>query len=230
MKSSENSEARKRLAKLIEERDEAAAEVADAQTAIGKLESIIAAVAPIEGELAMLDANEAEAMSAWSRAGGNARAPEPDSKRRGALQKRLGDARAQFASAHTAIRGLQAQQTATQNRRAALDAEIAFASAEVFLATFGPLGAEAAEAVRQLEAVKIKARAARETFLALAESDLLHPARTHVLRLYETVNVNLSGAFNAPFQDDAAYADWLAGFGRFVAALREDGAAEMEAA
>jgi hypothetical protein len=74
------SEARAKLAALIERRREIVTKIDGLAAAIAKLAGELNAAAPLEARLASLDASESSAMSQWAQAGADGPAPKSDAK------------------------------------------------------------------------------------------------------------------------------------------------------
>ena len=169
-----------RLAEARKAKGEAEAEMEVARTVIARLEAAARAPAPIAAELAMVDKDDAAAMSQWA-------APTPDADRRSELLKRLAIAEAQARSAAGAMAEPRDALNAAGQRAAAAARAARIAAKLVAIeeadATLPPLQAAIAqiyEAKRRVDAARNGVLAdlkpdgddAREIFVALHAFDL----------------------------------------------------------
>jgi hypothetical protein len=92
-----------RLAEANASRAEAEAEMKAAQAILARLEAAARAPAPLNAELALIDRDDAAAMSQWAANPNADPAPMPDAERRADLAKRLATAEAQARSAAGAM-------------------------------------------------------------------------------------------------------------------------------
>jgi hypothetical protein len=173
-----------RLTEARAAREAAQAEMAAAQTVLARLEAQARAPVPIQAEIALLDKDDAAAMSAWSITG-TGPAPMPDTERRADLMKRLDAAEAQSRSAQGAMGAPRAAMNAAGQRAAAAQRAAYIAGKLVSLeeaeATLPPLKAAIAqiyEAKRRVDAARegvlaglALAEDTREIFIALSEFD-----------------------------------------------------------
>lgn len=108
---------REAMKSLNEARSEAAAEVAELQGRLRRLDDLKSAIPPLEAEVAALDAAEAAALAEWS-ASPDAPAPVPDVAARADILGRLTAARQRVTTAEQATASVE-HVLATANTRAA---------------------------------------------------------------------------------------------------------------
>jgi hypothetical protein len=176
-----------RLAEAHKAKAEAEAEMEAARAVMARLESAARAPAPISAELAMVDKDDAAAMSQWAANPNGVDAPTPDADRRSELLKRLAIAEAQARSAAGAMAGPRDALNAAGQRAAAAQRAAWIAAKLVAIeeaeATLPPLQAAIAqiyEAKRRVDAarngvladLKPDGEDSREIFVKLHEFDL----------------------------------------------------------
>ena len=179
------SAAEHRLAEAQAAKAAAEAEMTAAQAVLSRLEAAARATAPLNAELALIDRDDAAAMSQWAANPDGKDAPVPDGERRAELLKRLATAEAQARSAAGAMAAPRAALNAAGQRAAAAQRAAWIAAKLVALeeaeATLEPLKAAIRgvyEAKRRVDAVRegvlanlAPAEDTREIFIALSAFD-----------------------------------------------------------
>ncbi len=160
------SAAETRLAEAQKAKEDASAEMTAAQAVLSRLEAAARATAPLNAELALIDRDDAAAMSQWAANPNGGAAPVPDTERRAELMKRLAAAEAQARSAQGAMSAPRAAINAAGQRAAAAQRAAYIASKLVAIeeaeSTLAPLVA----AIKQIYECKRRVDAAREGILA----------------------------------------------------------------
>jgi hypothetical protein len=161
------SEARRRLAKLLTERTEAESEAQRARDALARLQGAIASPGPLESQLAALDSDEASRIAAWSNAGGPF--PTLDGERRHELEAALAECRTKAAGASRALPALQAEFMRASNKAAAIAGGVSAAIAEIVISEVELDFAAIVEAKASLAAMVARAESGRSVALSIAE-------------------------------------------------------------
>jgi hypothetical protein len=163
------SEVRVRLASLIGERDGAQANLRAALLAIGKLESQQGLDVPHIEALARLDAQEAEAMSAWS-AGAEEAEPTPDVDQRQALSRAVVESKAKSDAATRALGPARTKATAVAARVNAGADGITVAAATIVIEEASSTLDDIRKASHALAVMRSNVGAAREVALRAIEA------------------------------------------------------------
>jgi hypothetical protein len=139
------SEARDRLASVIEARRDLQNELSAISASLARLQAINAEPAKIEAAISAIDASGADALAAWATTGEGA-APTPNAEARAALVDSLSLARAQAGAAEHAYVGIAANYNAVTARTKAHDDAILAAVVAIIADELQPL-ADKAQAI-----------------------------------------------------------------------------------
>lgn len=215
---------RENLAALIERRAASAARMDAVRASLAKLHDTATIAAPIEAEIAALDAESARAFGEWARLGGDSEPPTPDSGKRDALGKRLAKARAQASAASAAVGPLNAEMTAEARAAEEIEREIEAATAETLLVEIEAMLADFREATATVAKLRQVIGEGREAALRLTEAlrgrghiELTGP----IYRRLERIDSNL--------HDSLASTPPVAGAGRAWLSLMADLAHDADA-
>ena len=177
-----NSPARVRLAEIIDAGATIAATMEGANGALSRLQATASAADPIRQQLALLDATETSAALEAAREGRDQ--PEPDTKRRAALNAELESAMAREAAAKRAMPSLEIEVQRESAKRPGLDKAKSAAIAEIlaeevdalvdeFAATGAKLTkqAQALSEIREQILIAVEAGGERDGYVALEKLD-----------------------------------------------------------
>ena len=215
---------RQRLAALIAERDDAAAELETLTARSRRLARAREAIQPLESELTALASAESSAMLRWAELDDGSPAPVADAKRRAKIEAALATARASARAADGATVLVQAQIERVGATLRSLAQQIEQVAARIVVEESMTLFAGIAEGIAALEALKARIDGARMFMVAVTEP----PAGQAVgpIRLdFEKFDRQLSDASARPFRPTLPdMGEWMS----FAAALRADPTATME--
>ena len=164
-----SSPARATLAEAISARREAEEKLAAIQSSLARIAQHESAVAESERDLAALDAAEASATLAWSKAN-DGEAPAPDVERRDAINRALSVARSQARAAAAARSSLEAESIAAASALPGIQAWTNVAIAQIIVEESAPAIADLRDAQRLLAAKKERVKQAFEFVRATAET------------------------------------------------------------
>jgi hypothetical protein len=203
------SEARERLASLIDSKSAIVAKIESLGVAIGKLQGELTAAAPLESKLAALDSAESSAMSAWAQSGAAGGAPKSDTKARESLNKSIAVARAGANAAKDAHTALAAQHLALHHDLGNLKAPFGDAIAAILVEETAPL----AEAYA-IESRKLHVRKVQLTQVLDILNRFVDGPTSYVSPMFGQLVGKLQATFAEPGQDDdqasVTRAQWLA--------------------
>jgi hypothetical protein len=210
--------ARVRLAEIIEAGETIAAAMESAHGALSRLQATATAADPIRQQVAMLDATETSAALEAAREGKEQ--PEPDTKRRAALNAELESAMAREAAAKRAMPALESEVQRESAKRPGLDKAKSAAIAEILSEEVDALIDEFAVSGAKLAAQAQGLSEIREQILLAVEAG---GDRAGYVRL-EALDGKLKLAGQRPIVDTAAIrAAWRG----FEADLRSDAGAKL---
>jgi hypothetical protein len=216
------SEARVQLGELIAARAELVAKVECLHAAAQKLESQKGGSAPLESQLAALDASESSAVSKWAQAGATGSPPKPDGAKRTRLDRALVEARAAANAATAAQASILAEHAAVSQQIASIQTPIEISIAAIVSEECTPLIAEFDADNRALAAKAVRLRQAHEMVLATLDRVRgTEPGRAVAFNL-EELHGRLKRLFTAPPQDDDAASQSRLAWRAFADGLRTD--------
>jgi len=163
------SEARRRLAKLLIERDGAASEMSAIQGSLRKLALLASAVPPLVARLDLVRAGDAEAYRLWSELDTEAPAPEPNEEG-ASLSRQIDAAKLSADTAATAVPLKDREFVAASNRHAAVTHSINAAIGEILLEEVEPDFVAIVEAKASLAAAIARAEHGRDLALRGCEA------------------------------------------------------------
>jgi hypothetical protein len=195
------SENRRRLLDLNEARTAATVEVETLRARMASLARLRDAVAPIESELAALDAAEADALADWS-ATPDAPAPSPDVATRADIVSRLQSARQQVAGAQLATASVESVLERANAKAGELEREVPVAVASVLLDEAYFLLPALTEETAALARTQVRYSALREFLLSRAEASRDIAMRSGFFQSLEALDIAARhAANNAPAPD-----------------------------
>jgi hypothetical protein len=156
------------LVELNEARAKSAAEVAELQERLRRLDALKAAVQPLEAEFQALDSAEAAALAEWS-ANPDAPTPTPDLAARSDVMARITGARQSIASSERATASVEHVLGNAHARGNALQHQVPAAIAAILLDEARAILPQVVEATLALAKVQGRYRALREFLLTRAE-------------------------------------------------------------
>jgi hypothetical protein len=162
------SAARRRLAKLLLERDEAQGEMQKARDAIERLQAAASGPSAIEREIGALDLAEGSLISAWSSEGGDF--PKLDSDRRRVLEESLKKARDAASACARELPNREASYLRQSNTVAGISHAVGAAIASIILEEVRPAFAAIVETKASLAIAIARAEHGRERALSIIEA------------------------------------------------------------
>jgi hypothetical protein len=199
---------RQALVDLNKARAAAKTEVETEQARMNTLARLKDAVAPIEGELAALDAAEADALAQWSVSPATP-APQPDIAARADIMTRLQSARQQVAGAQLATASVESVLARANDRAAELERSVPALVAAVLLDSARDLLPGIVEATMALAKAQGRYATLRKFLLERAEAAKDVAARNGFFRDLEALDREAHDAAGiAPLLSFNAGAEW----------------------
>jgi hypothetical protein len=157
------------LARLIEARDAASAELETLTARVARLARAKEAIAPLESELTAMSIRESAVALAWAEADDGSDAPAADTVRRSDIESKLTAARAQATAADGATRSVASQVERVNASIHAISERIRQAAASIVVEEAETIFSELTAAAAAFEAVKARVSAARSFMLVATE-------------------------------------------------------------
>jgi hypothetical protein len=199
---------RQALADLNAARQQAAAEVETLRARMASLARLRNAVAPIEAELAALDASEAAALAEWSLTPDEP-APEPDVAARDDIVARLQAARQKVQGADAATISVEHVLASANTRAGDLERQVPVAVASVLIDEAYVLLPAITESTALLARTQVRYSALREFLLSRAEASRDVAMRSGFFQSLEALDIAARhAANNAPAPDFNSTAEW----------------------
>jgi hypothetical protein len=215
--------ARAKLAGLIAEREQLLPTLESLGAAARKIESQLTAAAPLESQLATLDAAESAAMSEWAKTGAAGPAPKSDAAKRATLKKALTEARA---SAGVATSAYSSAAKKLESMTLPIRAEIA----AILIEESELLIAEFAADNRKLHAKAVRLGQVRELVDAIDREIRVSAPSTPLPFSFGDFVARLQKLFTVPAQDDDAASVSRLAWNALHAGLFSDASTKLEIA